>query len=61
MIEYHSLTVKDDNSIPNGWLVGIERHIGNHFKFGIGYNFSDNLKLTDYSYRGWFVNLIGKY
>jgi hypothetical protein len=44
--------------------VGVDRHIGEHFKVGVGYNFtdfSDDLKLTDYVYQGWFINLVGKY
>ena len=47
-----------------GALVGVYRHFGNHFKAGVGYNFSDfSDDLTDLSYRsqGWFFNAIGKY
>lgn len=47
-----------------GTLVGVYRHFGNHFKAGVGYNFSDfSDDLTDLSYRsqGWFFNAIGKY
>ena len=64
LLEFRTLKVVEDNSTRNGWLVGIDRHIGQHFKVGIGYNFtdfSDDLKLTDYEYKGWFINLVGKY
>lgn len=47
-----------------GMLVGAYRHFGNHFKAGVGYNFSDfSDDLTDLSFRsqGWFINAIGKY
>lgn len=47
-----------------GALVGVYRHFGNHFKMGVGYNFSDfSDDLTDLSFRsqGWFLNAIGKY
>ena len=47
-----------------GMLVGAYRHFGNHFKAGVGYNFSDfSDDLTDMSYRsrGFFINAIGKY
>lgn len=47
-----------------GALVGVYRHFGNHFKAGVGYNFSDfSDDLTDMSFRsqGWFINAVGKY
>ena len=64
LLEYRHLKVLEDNSARQGWLVGVDRHIGKHFKVGIGYNFtdfSDDLKLTDYEYKGCFINLVGKY
>lgn len=64
LLEYRRLNVAEDDSTRQGWLVGIDRHIGEHFKVGVGYNFtdfSDDLKLTDYTYQGWFINLLGKY
>jgi hypothetical protein len=64
LVEYRLLNIAEDNSIRHGWLVGVDRHIGEHFKVGVGYNFtdfSDDLKLTDYVYQGWFINLVGKY
>lgn len=54
-------TAKDSRT---GALLGMYRHFGNHFKAGVGYNFSEfSDDLTDMNFRtqGWFVNLIGKY
>lgn len=64
LAEFRNLEVVESNSNRNGWLVGVDRHIGNHFKIGIGYNFtdfSDDLRLNDYEYKGWYISLIGKY
>lgn len=64
LLEYRILQVKQSNSTRKGWLVGVDRHIGEHFKLGVGYNFtdfSDDLRVTDYQYKGWFINLLGKY
>jgi len=44
-------------------LVGVYRHINQHVKVGVGYNFtdfSDDLTNLDYRSQGWFVNLLGK-
>jgi len=43
--------------------VGLYRHIGNHVKFGVGYNFSrfsDDLTDLSYDHQGLFINIIGK-
>jgi hypothetical protein len=40
------------------------RHVTNHIKAGVGYNFSDfsdDLTQLDYRYQGLCVNLVGKY
>jgi hypothetical protein len=45
-------------------LLGLDRHINDHMKIGIGYNFtdfSDDLGDLDYDKRGWFLNVVGKY
>ena len=47
-----------------GFLLGIDRHINDHMKVGIGYNFtdfSDDLRVLDYDRTGWFLNVVGKY
>ena len=46
-----------------GALLGVYRHLGEHFKVGVGYNFTDySDDLTDLSFRndGWFLNIIGE-
>lgn len=64
LVEARQLKVQESNSKRFGWLVGVDRHIGDHFKMGLGYNFtnfSDDLRYTDYRYQGFFLNLVGKY
>ena len=64
LLEYRWLSVDETDSARSGWLVGIERHIGNNMKLGVGYNFtdfSDDLTNLDYEYTGWFINAVGKY
>jgi hypothetical protein len=64
MLEGHALYLEDDG-LKSGLLAGIYRHLGDHVKLGVGYNFtdfSDDLTtINDYQARGWFVNVIGKY
>jgi hypothetical protein len=46
----------------SGALFSISRYFGDHFKVGIGYNFTDfSEDLTDLSYdhHGFFVNFTG--
>jgi hypothetical protein len=45
-----------------GALVGIYRYFGEHFKLGVGYNFTDfseDLRNLNYDHQGVFINLIG--
>jgi hypothetical protein len=61
--EFRWLGVNDESD-RSGFLIGVDRHIGDHMKLGIGYNFtdfSDDLTQLDYEYAGWYLNLIGKY
>ncbi len=63
MVEYRRLRVREDDSVKDGYLVGIDRHVGDHMKIGVGYNFadfSDDLRILDYDQRGWFLNIVGK-
>jgi hypothetical protein len=56
-----ALTAKDRQT---GALVGIYRHMGDNFKFGVGYNFtkfSDDLTNLSGRNQGIFVNAIGKF
>ena len=61
--EYRRLAVCDGGT-RDGALVAIDRDIGENFRIGVGYNFtdfSDNLTDFDYDHRGWFLNVVGRY
>jgi hypothetical protein len=63
LAEYRSLAVKDGGR-KQGWLFGVDRELGDNFKIGVGYNFtdfSDDLTDLEYDHRGWFLNLTGYY
>lgn len=63
MAEYRVLDVHDGGK-RIGWLVGLDRQVGENFKIGIGYNFtefSDDLTELEYDQRGFFLNLAGYY
>jgi hypothetical protein len=62
LAEFRSLRTSVDDGAQYGWLVGIDRHLGEHFRAGIGYNFtrfSDDLTVIDLDQQGWFLNLNG--
>jgi flagellar motor protein MotB len=64
LLEVRRLELPDAEDSRSGVLVGMYRHVGNHIKVGVGYNFSDfsdDLTQLDYEHQGLFVNLIGKY
>jgi lipopolysaccharide assembly outer membrane protein LptD (OstA) len=64
LIEARMLDLPDAEDSRSGMLVGIYRHLGNHIKVGVGYNFSDfsdDLTQLDYNHQGLFINFIGKY
>lgn len=64
LAEYRFLSVDEADSTRYGWLVGVDRHVGEHLKVGIGYNFtdfSDDLTNLDYEFDGFFLNVVGKY
>jgi hypothetical protein len=45
-----------------GGLVGVYRYLGDHFKVGVGYNFtdfSDDLTDLGYDHQGLFFNIVG--
>lgn len=63
LIEGRLLDLPDAADRRSGFLVGLYRHMGNHFKAGVGYNFtdfSDDLTQLDYNSQGVFINMIGK-
>jgi hypothetical protein len=56
-----SETAKDSRV---GALIGVYRHLGDNFKVGVGYNFtdySDDLTNLNYNHSGVFVNALGKF
>ncbi len=64
LAEYRWLSVDENDSTRHGWLVGVDRHLGDNFRVGAGYNFtsfSDNLTVLDYDQKGWFLNVTGTY
>ena len=64
LAEYRFLKVDQNDSDRKGWLVGLDRHVSENFRVGLGYNFtsfSDNLAELDYDHKGWFLNLTGTY
>ena len=61
-LEGRLLELPDLGERRSGALFTIYRYLGDHFKVGVGYNFTDfSDDLTDLSYddRGVFINLIG--
>lgn len=63
LVEYRWLGVQDGGN-KQGWLAGIDRQVGQNFKIGLGYNFtnfSDDLTHVKYDNKGWFLNLTGYY
>ncbi len=64
LAEYRWLHVDEADELRAGALLGIERHINDNLKVGVGYNFtdfSDDLGSLDYQREGWFINLVGKF
>ena len=64
LMEIHWLD-DDNDASKSGLITALYKHVGEHMKVGVGYNFSsfsDDLTDTnDYDAQGWFVNLVGKY
>ena len=64
MFEYRYLESETEDDDKHGALVGAYRHLGEHFKIGAGYNFTDfndDLTDNDYDSDGWFIDVVGKY
>tara|TARA_R110001606_G_scaffold395213_1_gene567075 strand:- start:68311 stop:72447 length:4137 start_codon:yes stop_codon:yes gene_type:complete len=64
LAELRILDVKEAEDTRSGMLLAVYRHIGEHVKAGVGYNFtdfSDDLTNLDYDSRGVFFNVIGKW
>ena len=63
LIEARLLDLPDAADRRSGGVFGLYRHVGENFKFGVGYNFtdfSDDLTDLDFNSRGVFINLVGK-
>ncbi|MEQ3511987.1 OmpA family protein [Pseudoalteromonas sp. BZB3] len=63
-LEWRRLAVDLAQDQREGALISIHRHIGEHMKLGVGYNFtdfSDDLTDLDYDSKGWFINIVGKF
>jgi flagellar motor protein MotB len=61
-VEGRMLELTDLSERRSGALVAVYRYLGDHFKVGVGYNFTDfSDDLTDLSYddHGWFFNVVG--
>jgi outer membrane protein OmpA-like peptidoglycan-associated protein len=64
MLELRRLAIHETGDERTGALVGAYRHMGDHLKIGVGYNFtnySDNLTDLNYRRQGFFLNTIGKF
>ncbi len=62
LVEARALDLPDVDQRRSGALVGVYRYLGEHFKVGAGYNFtdfSDDLTDLSYDHQGFFINLIG--
>jgi hypothetical protein len=61
-LEGRMLELPDLNDRRAGALFTIYRYLGDHFKVGVGYNFtdfSDDLTDLSYDHHGLFLNLVG--
>lgn len=64
VIEARRLNAREAGDARNGFLAGLYRHVGQHAKIGVGYNFtnfSDDLTDLSYRSRGWFLNALGTF
>ncbi len=64
LVEGRVLDVREAKDTRSGLLLAVYRHLGDHVKAGLGYNFtdfSDDLTALNYDSRGLFVNIIGKW
>jgi flagellar motor protein MotB len=60
--EGRMLHLPDLEERRSGALVTLYRYLGDHFKVGVGYNFtdfSDDLTDLSYDHQGWFFNIVG--
>ncbi|MEG0186936.1 MAG: hypothetical protein RR704_26140, partial [Stenotrophomonas sp.] len=63
LAEHRWLKVRD-GGVRKGWLLGVDRRVGENFKVGVGYNFtefSDDMTELKYDQKGFFLNMAGYY
>jgi uncharacterized repeat protein (TIGR01451 family) len=64
-IEYRTLVQKDTDDRRQGWLAELMWSLHEHFRIGGGFNFTDFsddvFSANDYSVRGWFLRVQGRY
>jgi len=64
LVEARRLAALEAGDARSGFLVGVYRHVNEHVKIGVGYNFTNfSDDLTDQSYRssGWFMNALSTF
>ena len=64
LAEYRWLSDIDGKEDRHGALLTLYRHLNDHMKVGVGFNFtdfSDELRFDDYQSRGWFIDIVGMY
>ncbi len=64
LAEYRWLESVQDETVRSGALLALYRHVGEHVKLGVGFNFTDfndDLTRLDYDNRGWFLDITAKY
>jgi flagellar motor protein MotB len=62
LVEARTLDLPDIDQRRAGALVAVYRYLGEHFKVGAGYNFtdfSDDLTDLSYDHQGFFINVMG--
>jgi hypothetical protein len=64
-LEYRSLSEEATDSHREGWLSEVGWRPAQHFRLGVGYNFTDfsddERSLNNYSVEGWFIRAQGMY
>lgn len=64
VVEWRKLRADEAKDARAGALLAVYRHVGEHVKVGVGYNFttySDDLTDLSYRSRGWFLNVLATF
>jgi len=64
LLEQRILSVTLAEDLRYGTLIALYKHLGDHLKAGVGYNFadfSDDLTVLDYDDHGVFFNILSKF